>query len=846
MGLGGDSVEDLYMRLIVKHEGAADSIRTFVTESKKQIGGISTETDKAQKSFIDLGAVIQTALGVVAGNAVTGLIGLVGNLIAQVPQLIQSFIAGGVQINATMQQMTISLSAMLGSADAATAMINRMREKAAVLGQDPMGMIMAARSLLPYLNGNIDALDKTLTLAQQLAVLDPYAGIKGANRALREAFSGNMRTLQALFELPRGPLNEIQRQLRETGDTDAFVASLQELVGQFGVSTASIEEMAKSFTGQINIMKFHFMDLQRIATAPLFGAMQEALGKFSALFNANFGSMKEMALSVGATIAVVFEIMVEGITMFTKGIIDGVAAWKENFKQLDLILQLISKSIENAVVKTATDAAMAFVNAVNFVLQKYNQVAAALNLPEIEVKEANRSELESRFRANFQDIMSSFDDMISSISTNRKGAIDVDLFPNFGKRVQEYIAQFQYLLSEDQSALEDLNVQRRTANNEELEEQLKHLNQIRDVLEDNYKAMQEASANHFEKMAQIEADAAEKRNTAYEKYNEDIAEANNDYAEQSKDAKKTHDEDVEKIEEDHQEKLKQIAQKAQDELFDAVNARDARRVYEILRTARQETTNADKEKEKQLRDSANHYKEEQEKLKIARDRRIATIEKSLIKELTDIQKNMEKQRAAEVASYSKRLQDLNNSLQQKLYQIGKAWADEGKMDQQGLSTVITQATGVFGPNGAYLSLYAGFNNALMLKVAETNQILKGIEEPSVSGGTSSGGTSGGSSGGTGKITYAAAGFEGVVREPSHFIIAEGGPERVSIIPEGRPGYTGNMNVRDSNTQVADGGVIKVLVEARGVTPEFEAQVAEQVATMVGGVAVARRKRGRSR
>jgi hypothetical protein len=140
--LGGDeSVEDIILDIRVRTRNAAKEMRDYVKgASNDLVRGLKPAIEENEQAMNQLGNTGQVALGSLLAGGIMKVIGLVTELASKLGQMAFDFISQGVQMNATVQTLMVSLTTMLGSEEAALALMGRMRERAAAIGQDPIAL----------------------------------------------------------------------------------------------------------------------------------------------------------------------------------------------------------------------------------------------------------------------------------------------------------------------------------------------------------------------------------------------------------------------------------------------------------------------------------------------------------------------------------------------------------------------------------------------------------------------------------------------------------------------------------------------------------------------------------
>lgn len=882
MGLGdspGGLSTDYLVRLLADHS-------QMVEESTKALRAVADRT-KETTEVIDkdlAGSILGVAakFGVLAGAAFKAFDFIVKGL-GKAVSLAANFVAQGVEMNATLETLMISFVNITGSEEAAVALMDRLRDISAKTGQNFEQLAKTTRRLTPFAQGNVDILEDMLTLSNQLAILDPVAGARGAGRALTEAFSGNILSLSRIFELPRSKLNELQAEFRETEDIEAFVAAISEVVAEAGVAAGDIEAFGNTFKGFVGRITAEFKELKLILGAPLTAVATEQMEDFLNLMQANNTELQAAALRIGAMLAVTLEVAVEaGIAL--AGII-------QNFLSLaalaDEIIRVVGNQVLDATVTTITAMVSLAVDALNVIIQEANKVANFLGTDEISEKEFDASAFETRFRESFQSVVSTASAAIGPLGELGKTLEAVGEGLDLKGRVAAFEEEFKNLLDINKEGNVTLGGENSGFREEDLSEWIEYVQEIRDVMEKHQKALEAETEKHQEKLlsidqkandrrAEVTRRAARRRADLIRDSERDVSDARIDLARKLADIDFDAQEDrvelerdvtrqVEEIDEQHAENIRRIRLGIQRQLFDAVNARDARRVFDILQKAREGTRESGRDRNKRLRElkvetkdrlqeidrrsqierakAEQNFRQNLEDIARRREERLEDLNLGLVQELADIEEARLKQRRIEQIAHIKRMNDLNRQTQERLNLVGRSWAEEGKITAQGVNQVLDIVDSVFGGNGSYIGLIRGFNAALAGEAATTRAILASMGGEGSTAPTTSTGSrpkigprglrpESGIVGAFGDRLFAADGLEGIIREPTEIVVGERGPEAVSITPLNRLGAD----------QGADESTIRILVDASSqFSRQFEASLASQISAIVGNSVMGRRR-----
>lgn len=110
-----------------------------------------------------------------------------------------------------------------GSTEQAEAAFGKIRELSRKLGVD---LTEIAPAFLPKVE-DFAQFEEVAKLVAGLSNLDPTAGASGARRALQEALSGNLVSIQGIFELDTKPIKRAQEEL---GNLEGLIVGLGEVL----------------------------------------------------------------------------------------------------------------------------------------------------------------------------------------------------------------------------------------------------------------------------------------------------------------------------------------------------------------------------------------------------------------------------------------------------------------------------------------------------------------------------------------------------------------------------------------------------------------------------------------
>jgi endonuclease YncB( thermonuclease family) len=104
-------------------------------------------------------------------------------------------------------------------------------------------------SFIPLTNAYGVDINQVVNVARKLAAFDPAQGMEGASIAIKEFLSGNVASLSRRFEINRSALSKINQ-----GDASQMLDSLDEVLGQMGVTDRLIDEQANSLGAKYDKM----------------------------------------------------------------------------------------------------------------------------------------------------------------------------------------------------------------------------------------------------------------------------------------------------------------------------------------------------------------------------------------------------------------------------------------------------------------------------------------------------------------------------------------------------------------------------------------------------------------
>lgn len=214
-----------------------------------------------------------------------------------------TFIAGGVRAAQHLRQIDTMFNILSGSQEKVNENMAALRRLSEQTGQPMLRLKESANALLPAIARSNAELDKTLSVAQRLAILDPAQGAAGAAFALREFLSGDYISLTRRFELDRGRLQSIRDQAG--GDTNALIEGLSRYIDEIGLTNDKLREMNEAGVTAFENAKVAALEAAGQAFTPLLtNFITPALQGFIRL-NQEAPQFVQALVGIGASVAAI-------------------------------------------------------------------------------------------------------------------------------------------------------------------------------------------------------------------------------------------------------------------------------------------------------------------------------------------------------------------------------------------------------------------------------------------------------------------------------------------------------------------------------------------------------------
>lgn len=150
----------------------------------------------------------------------------------------------GIAAATRVQSLEARFTAVSGGVQNATRYMDQLRQMADRTGQPFLQLVEGASSLLPAIRNSNGELEKTLNVAQRLALLDPAQGIEGASFAIREFLSGEYLSLTRRFELDRSTLREITQEAN--GNARVAIELLSDYIDDLGLTQDAMADLGQT------------------------------------------------------------------------------------------------------------------------------------------------------------------------------------------------------------------------------------------------------------------------------------------------------------------------------------------------------------------------------------------------------------------------------------------------------------------------------------------------------------------------------------------------------------------------------------------------------------------------
>lgn len=244
---------------------------------------------------------------------------------------------------------------------------------------------------------------------------------------------------------------------------------------------------------------------------------------------------------------------------------------------------------------------------------------------------------------------------------------------------------------------------------------------------------------YMRKVNDINRQAAYDVADATANYNLDVQQAQAEYQNSIADNAQKHANRLLEIEENYQEKLLKLREGFLLDLEDALQARDARQVLNLIRRYNVERAQAKRERDQNLKEEERNYKEQLDSLNRQRNERLKKLRQEFEARLRAIELQRQRELAEEKRSYEEKLfqqkveeqrktdernlryqQELEDMKRHNLDQINaiaQGLIDAGITTQTGMDAVYAILEGYIGSDGSMLQLWRSYSAAIAQMLA---------------------------------------------------------------------------------------------------------------------------------
>lgn len=251
--------------------------------------------------------------------------------------------------------------------------------------------------------------------------------------------------------------------------------------------------------------------------------------------------------------------------------------------------------------------------------------------------------------------------------------------------------------------------------------------------------IEDIMAAHAQKMLDIANKARDAINNLEAQYALDVQQAWDDYYNNVASLAESNTNKLLKIEEDYQEKLKRLKEGFLLDMEDALQARDARQVLQLIRRYNLEKAQAARERDSEIREQNRAHQEQlhelerqrnarlkklREELELRermllqqRDRELALENEAYLHKMAQQAEENQKDIEARKLKYQQDLDDLVLHLQDRLKALAEGLINENDITGAGLNAMLDTILSYLGPNGAATQVYMNFAAAAQAAIA---------------------------------------------------------------------------------------------------------------------------------
>lgn len=632
----------------------------------KNIDRIANDGDKAFGRVSKSARVSGVQIGLVSGIT-SRLTDEIINLGRQAVRVFKSMVDESVKTATAFQTTQASLLGIFdGSQEAATQAFDFIRAESRRLGVD---LTELAPVFLPKVE-DLQQFSQLGELAAGLARLDPLqAQTGGVQIALREALTGELRSLRRRFEIDVKPIQKAQDEL---GELEGLLVGLQQVLEDRG---QDFESLSGTASAQFSIAQERFKDFRAALGEPVVDELSENLERLNGILEENEDDFLLIATAIGDLVASVVDLIGTGINDFLEGIEpekveEFILALEDGFDTADLLISTLTDSDFSGLLDRATrflgilqDAAItaAKISVLLRAERARQEVTGGVWQQRLQTPgERARLEAEGQEAYNevIRDSIGIFDEYDQRIEENRQRQeerrqeiergreTETDLADSIlgEARADEELADAQEELADAQEkvneAREEFDIEKQRA---ELELQLK---QERKLLEFQIKAAQERediARRNAQRIEDIRRQHAQDLIDAATDLNRDEQDIARDHARDIIDLEQDANLRRQQIETDHRRALQRIRDRFTFDAQEAIRQNDAIAFLRIQRRKEFEIDQAQQQRDDDIQDAERAAEERRQALQTELEREVEDARLANRRKLEDLRVNLQRQ-----------------------------------------------------------------------------------------------------------------------------------------------------------------------------------------------------------
>ncbi|MFA4973749.1 MAG: hypothetical protein WC683_14150 [bacterium] len=356
---------------------------------------------------------------------------------------------GGLAAAQNIKALSISIQALGGDLD-------EIRGIAEEFGLPFVEFAEGARALIPQVRRANANLRDTLIVSQQLQLLNPLQGIRGAAFGLSEFLAGQYRSLVFRFNLDS---QRLQRILADAGGSiDAAVQGLSAYLGEIGLTTDALREFGEQGLHAFSVMRDEMLQTLAEAFTPLLNDIvlpmvrgfsdlvrqlretNPELLRIAAAITSIVGLISAASFALGPLIALVGGIFTNPIALAGLAVIGaGAASLIATARAQNLSFGETIRLIIVTLADVVGEFAATILEAGNFIARLFEELAGKLGLIE-------KTPEQAAFEAQLELVDQAIADMESALRTGAEVPQRVSLFlhelfggPGLGQLVADLV-----------------------------------------------------------------------------------------------------------------------------------------------------------------------------------------------------------------------------------------------------------------------------------------------------------------------------------------------------------------------------------------------------------------------